>query len=101
MMLRRVLFALAFAALAAAASAQTGSDLLFFGVGSLGGGGGYGPLTPPSLTPQLSAAFDSNIANGYSNNGLKVNGGGAAGRWNSRRRRRTRSSTLSKARPTL
>ena len=37
MMLRRVLFALAFAALAAAASAQTGSDLLFFGVGSLGG----------------------------------------------------------------
>ena len=36
-------------------------------------------LTPPALTPQLSAAFDSNVANGYSNNGLKVNGGGAAG----------------------
>ncbi len=36
-------------------------------------------LTPPSLTPQLSAAFDSNMSNGYSNNGLKVNGGGAAG----------------------
>ena len=36
-------------------------------------------LTPPSLTPQLSASFDSNIPNGYSNNGLKVNGGGAAG----------------------
>ena len=36
-------------------------------------------LTPPTLVPQLSAAFDSNIANGYSANGLKVNGGGAAG----------------------
>jgi hypothetical protein len=40
---------------------------------------GAGPLTPPSLVPQLSAAFDSNIPNGYSNNGLKVNGGGAVG----------------------
>ena len=36
-------------------------------------------LTPPALDPQLSAAFDSNVANGYSNNGLKVNGGGADG----------------------
>ena len=36
-------------------------------------------LTPPTLLPQLSAAFDSNIPNGLSNNGLKINGGGAAG----------------------
>ena len=36
-------------------------------------------LTPPSLTPQLSAALIPISPNGYSNNGLKVNGGGAAG----------------------
>ena len=36
-------------------------------------------LTPPTLLPQLSAAFNSNIPNGHSNNGLKINGGGAAG----------------------
>jgi hypothetical protein len=36
-------------------------------------------LTPPALTPQLSAAFDSNVANGNGNNGLKVNGGGGYG----------------------
>src|ERR1700679_3005806 len=51
------------------------AQLLTLGVGA----GAVAILTPPSLTPQLSAAFDSNVANGYSNNGLKVNGGGGYG----------------------
>jgi hypothetical protein len=78
-MLWRVLAFLAALTAAQPAFAQAGSELLLFGVGSLGGGGAYGPLTPPALTPQLAASFDSNIANGYSNNGAKVNGGGAVG----------------------
>ncbi len=52
------------------------AQLLTLGVGGVIGAS---ILTPPALTPQLSAAFDSNIPNGVSNSGLKVNGGGAAG----------------------
>ncbi len=52
------------------------AQLLMLGVG---GAIGAAILTPPTLTPQLSAQFDSNISNGTSNNGFKVNGGGAIG----------------------
>jgi len=36
---------------------------------------GAGPLTPPSITPQVSSAFDMNSASGYSNNSLNVPAG--------------------------
>jgi hypothetical protein len=52
------------------------AQLLTLGVGGVVGAA---ILTPPTLVPQLSAGFDSNVANGYSNNGFKVNGGGAYG----------------------
>ena len=66
---------IAVASLCAPACAQ----MMMTGVGSLGGSNAYGPLTPPTLTPQLSASLDANIATGINNNGWKVNGGGAAG----------------------
>ncbi len=52
------------------------AQLLTLGVGGIVASG---VLMPPAITPQLSAAFDSNIPLGVSNNGFKVNGGGAFG----------------------
>src|SRR5277367_4266404 len=41
---------------------------------------GAGPLTPPTLVPQLSAALDPNLAQtATANVGFLTNGGGAAG----------------------
>ena len=76
-MTRSFLFLLAFL-IAGRALATT-----FITLTGAGAGGvqiGAGTLTPPSITPQVSAAFDANTEIGYGNGGLKVNGGtGAAG----------------------
>ena len=45
----------------------------------IGGGAGIALLTTPTITPQVSAYFNQNQSIGATNNGLKPNGGGAAG----------------------
>ena len=75
MPLRRIAFLAFAAALAALAPvrAQTGGDLTFTGVGSMGGGGAYGPLTPPTFTPQPSTNFTYSNSGGFVNNALEMN----------------------------